>query len=161
MRISMCYNVIVEKRFKSEPLLSFSIGGGSPALIRRGRADAVRPLRYYWRIMAKDFSKPFYNSPEWQKIRQAVLMRDKYLCVKCGRPAEEVHHKIHLTPWNIGDPKITMDMNNLVSLCRDCHCDEHRKDRVDGLRKNRDEYPYEFDANGMLIEKRNNPPVMT
>lgn len=104
--------------------------------------------------MARAFSKPFYNSPEWQKVRQAVLMRDRFLCVKCGRPAEEVHHKTHLSPKNIGDPRITMDMDNLISLCRDCHFAEHRGERIDGLRKTKDDYPYEFDANGMLVEKK-------
>ena len=109
--------------------------------------------------MARAFSKPFYNSPEWQKVRQAVLMRDRFLCVKCGRPAEEVHHKTHLSPKNIGDPRITMNMENLISLCRDCHFAEHRGERIDGLRKTKDDYPYEFDANGMLVEKKVISPI--
>lgn len=82
-------------------------------------------------------------------------MRDNYLCVKCGRPAEEVHHKKHLSPSNIGDPMITMDMRNLVSLCKECHFEEHRGEHGNGRKaKERDDYPYEFDKNGMLVEKR-------
>ena len=114
--------------------------------------------------MARAFSKPFYNSPEWQKVRQAVLMRDRFLCVKCGRPAEEVHHKTHLSPKNIGDPRITMNMDNLISLCRDCHFEEHRGDHAAGrkAKAREDDYPYEFDQNGMLIEKKTKyPPVVS
>lgn len=79
-------------------------------------------------------------------------MRDNYLCVKCGKPAEEVHHKIHLSPSNIGDTSITLNPSNLVSLCRDCHFEEHRGDHGSG-RKREEEYPYTFDENGQLIKK--------
>lgn len=82
-------------------------------------------------------------------------MRDRYLCAKCGKPAEEVHHKKHLTPENIGDPRITMNMDNLVSLCKDCHFAEHVGDKGRQTAIN-DQYPYEFDENGQLIEKRTN-----
>lgn len=52
------------------------------------------------------------------------------MCVLCGRPAEEVHHKIHLTPNNIGNPQITMHESNLISLCGDCHKRQHSKDKT-------------------------------
>ena len=85
--------------------------------------------------MARDFAKQFYHSPEWHKVRKAVLMRDNYLCVRCGAPAEEVHHKTHLTPKNIGDNSITIGMDNLVSLCRDCHFEQHRIDFAEAVAK--------------------------
>ena len=102
--------------------------------------------------MARDFAKPFYNSKEWAQVREAVLMHDRYLCAKCGAPAEEVHHKIHLSPKNIGDVSITMNMDNLVSLCRACHFKEHEKDKGKG-RQLQEANPYTFDDNGMLIPK--------
>ena len=82
--------------------------------------------------IAREFAKAFYNSPEWEKTRQYVLARDKYKCVKCGRPAEEVHHKKHLTPDNIHDPWIALNPDNLASLCKDCHFAEHREDKAAG-----------------------------
>lgn len=53
------------------------------------------------------------------------------LCERClahGRytPAEIVHHKIYITPDNIGEPSITLDWNNLEAVCRSCHEAEHR-----------------------------------
>jgi 5-methylcytosine-specific restriction endonuclease McrA len=102
--------------------------------------------------MARDFSKSFYNSKEWQAVRDAVLKRDMYLCQHCGRPAEEVHHIIHLSPSNIGDTSVTMNMSNLVSLCKDCHFEEHRGEHGNG-RKANESYDYTFDENGMLVKK--------
>lgn len=76
--------------------------------------------------MARDFSRQFYKSREWQEVRRYCLMRDKYLCRKCLiKPAEEVHHVIHLSPENIWDTSITLNPDNLVCLCKDCHFKEH------------------------------------
>ena len=126
-------------------------------------------FEYWWLFwvedMARTFAKPFYNSKEWEKIRKSVLMRDNYLCVKCGKPATEVHHKKHLTPENIMDASVSMDMDNLASLCRDCHFEEHREE----MHSKRDEWNathkrkykkrsyavregLDFDENGQLIQ---------
>ena len=109
--------------------------------------------------MARDFSKSFYNSKEWENTRGYILRRDKYLCQHCGRPAEEVHHKIHLTPENIGDVKVTMNPENLVSLCKACHFEEHKGEHAKG-RQAAEDYDYTFDENGMLVKKNNIPPVV-
>ena len=82
--------------------------------------------------MAREFSKQFYMSREWNKVRMYVLMRDKFKCQKCGRAAQEVHHKKHLTPENILDPYISLNPENLISLCKDCHFEEHRDDKREG-----------------------------
>ena len=102
--------------------------------------------------MAREFSKSFYNSKEWEFTRNYILRRDKYLCTKCGNPAEEVHHIIHLTPQNIGDVNITMNPDNLTSLCKACHFDEHKGEHGRG-RATQESNPYTFDENGMLIPK--------
>ena len=105
--------------------------------------------------MAKQFSKSFYNSKEWQAVRDGAMMRDKYLCVKCGAPAEEVHHIIHLTPENIWDPKISLNPDNLICLCKDCHFKEHYKDKGSGhLKKNNPLPEIIFDDDGNPI-----PPI--
>ena len=102
--------------------------------------------------MARKFAKAFYNSIEWQKVREAVLKRDNYLCVNCGKPATEVHHKKHLTPDNIMDLNVCLNMDNLVSLCKDCHFEAHRGEHGQG-RVCEEENEYEFDANGYLVPK--------
>lgn len=63
-------------------------------------------------------------------MRDVVMSRDRYLCVDCLKhgvikPAEEVHHITEITPDNIDDPDVTLNMDNLVSLCRECHRARH------------------------------------
>lgn len=85
--------------------------------------------------MAQKFSELFYQSKEWKQVREFVLMRDRYCCQRCGLPAQEVHHIIHLSPENIWDVKVTLNPQNLVSLCKECHFKEHRRDQAAGRRK--------------------------
>lgn len=73
----------------------------------------------------KDVSK-FYNSYEWQKTREAVRERDHNECQMCKAKgkystAEVVHHIKHLKDR----PDLRLDMDNLISLCNECHNDIH------------------------------------
>ncbi len=105
--------------------------------------------------MAQRFSKPLYNSKEWRKIREYTLKRDRYLCVICGAPAQEVHHVERLTPDNINDISVALNSNNLVSLCKDCHFKEHEREKLAGLKgkSNKDTLnaEYMFDKNGQVV----------
>lgn len=89
--------------------------------------------------MAQEWAKAFYNSTAWKHTREAALKRDRYICRQpgCFRPATEVHHKKELTPENISDIKISLNLNNLISLCSECHKAitkaEHRKKGMDIL----------------------------
>lgn len=76
----------------------------------------------------------FYKTTAWQECRDSYAKSVGGLCEKCyskGRivPGEIVHHKIHLNASNINDPSVTLNWNNLVLLCRDCHGNEHTKHR--------------------------------
>lgn len=78
----------------------------------------------------REFSRGFYHTAQWKAAREAAMQRDSRLCVDClkrglYRPAEEVHHIVPLTPENINDPAITTGLDNLVSLCRECHKARH------------------------------------
>lgn len=82
----------------------------------------------------KPFAEAFYNSPAWKSARKAYAKSKGNLCERClakglYNPGIIVHHKIHLTPENIGDPSITLNWDNLELLCRDCHGEEHKKIR--------------------------------
>ena len=111
--------------------------------------------------MAREFARSFYASKEWEQVRRYVLMRDRYLCQKCGAPAQEVHHKVHLSPENIWDVKITLNPDNLMSLCKDCHFAIHEEDKAKGNKKKSPASGkgYHFDRNGQLIPNSNTPPV--
>jgi 5-methylcytosine-specific restriction endonuclease McrA len=90
----------------------------------------------------KDWAEAFYKSKSWQACRAAAWSRDRGLCQDClksGRitPAEIVHHITELTPQNIGNPSISLNLDNLVSVCRECHAKRHgarqRRYKVDEL----------------------------
>lgn len=67
-----------------------------------------------------------------------------HICERCGRPAQVVHHKRHLTPDVMGDAQVTLGWGNLEALCLDCHNKEHfgGSATAPGL---------EFDGNGDLV----------
>ena len=75
--------------------------------------------------MARDFSRKFYNSKEWNRCRETFKQSKHGICERCGMPGEEVHHKIYLSPDNINDPYITLGWDNLELLCMSCHSKEH------------------------------------
>ena len=97
----------------------------------------------------KEYAESFYKSKAWQSCRETAIKRDRYLCIDCmrrgfTRPAEEVHHIKPITPETIKDPSITLNLENLVSLCKECHKARHG---------NRDPKRYEIDENGNVIIK--------
>ena len=98
--------------------------------------------------MAQLWARPFYNSHEWIQVREGIMMRDKYTCQRCHRPAQEVHHKQHLSPDNIWDTNITLNPDNLVALCRDCHFRQHEEDSGRGQATGKG---FRFDENGQLV----------
>jgi len=71
--------------------------------------------------MAKEWAKKFYHSRKWLKVRLLCLIRDHYICQECGEAAYIVHHIIELSPQNINDPSISLNLSNLESVCHDCH----------------------------------------
>ena len=87
--------------------------------------------------MAKEYAKAFYKSKAWQRCRESYMSHCGRLCEICYskgilKPAEIVHHKIYISPENIGNPNITLNFDNLQAVCRECHADIHKyyeKDR--------------------------------
>lgn len=72
----------------------------------------------------------FYNSPEWQQVRNAAIARDHALCQDCLKqhiikPYDVVHHIVPIKDnWNK-----RLELDNLVCLCESCHQERHKKMR--------------------------------
>ena len=70
----------------------------------------------------KDRTK-FYNSVAWRRAKRMRLEIDHYLCQKCLTekcnvvPADVVHHIKPLQKC----PEMGLVIDNLISLCHDCH----------------------------------------
>lgn len=77
------------------------------------------------------YARAFYLSAAWRSCRAAYLKKEGGLCERCLRhglyvPADIVHHKRHITPDNITDPRVTLSFDNLEALCWSCHEKEHK-----------------------------------
>lgn len=89
----------------------------------------------------KPYAEKFYKSQRWQDTRNAYASSVGGLCERCKakgiiNAGEIVHHIKHITPDNIHDPCITLDWNNLMLVCRDCHGELHAQEKrysVDAL----------------------------
>ena len=88
----------------------------------------------------------FYKSDLWHKVREEVILRAGR-CEVCGKPGTEVHHKIHLTLDNLDDQSISLNPDNLLLLCKDCHNKMHG-------RFNAKIQKYKWNEDGDLIEVR-------
>lgn len=108
----------------------------------------------------KEYAKDFYKSVAWKRARQTVIKRANGLCERCRaaglyRPGVIVHHKDYITPENIHNPGVTLNLDNLEYLCEDCHNKEH---------KARPNNRYRFDSDGKLLPPKEKsggplPPV--
>lgn len=95
----------------------------------------------------KEYAKGFYTSQTWKRTRQAYIKSVNGMCERCRaageiKPGKIVHHKKHITPKNIQDPKITLSFQNLELLCEDCHNKEHKRKELER---------YQFAEDGSLL----------
>lgn len=102
----------------------------------------------------KEYAKGFYRSKAWKRAREQAIVRANGLCERCRangiyKPGCIVHHKEHITPENIGNNKVTLDLNNLEYVCEDCHNKEH---------KAKHNTRYSFDAQGHLLPPQTDHP---
>ena len=79
----------------------------------------------------KEYAKKFYKSKQWAEVREKVWQRDRGLCQRCLKngvikEANTIHHINPITPDNINDPEVTLNPDNLVTLCMDCHAAVHK-----------------------------------
>lgn len=80
----------------------------------------------------REFAESFYKGTAWKNCRKAYVKSVGGLCENClkkgiYKPAEIVHHKIHIDPVNIYNPEVTLNFDNLEALCRNCHAEEHKQ----------------------------------
>lgn len=67
----------------------------------------------------------FYRSDQWKIAREMKIASVGGRCVKCGAVGTEVHYIVHLTPENVSDPEISLNQENLLLLCNECHNKVH------------------------------------
>ena len=65
------------------------------------------------------------RTTEFLKVRPLVLERDGFRCTKCGCP--DNLHVHHIKEKSKGGSN---ELSNLITLCRDCHAEEHKEEPV-------------------------------
>ena len=60
----------------------------------------------------------YLASAHWAFTRKKILERDKFQCVSCRKPAEQVHHINYRNLIDVVD-------SDLMSVCEACHCQIH------------------------------------
>jgi 5-methylcytosine-specific restriction enzyme A len=93
---------------------SCSIYGKSSKSIMK--EDAIKAGRLNWLKLTREVQ------PE---LRQLVLERDNYQCVKCSNTNNLQCH--HILPVAI-EPLLSADVDNCMTLCYNCHKKIHQKD---------------------------------
>lgn len=88
----------------------------------------------------REQKRKFYDSGKWKSIRKEVKDRDNYECQECkrhGRVAIDTNEysesakrkKIQLVVHHIKElehhPSLALDIDNLETVCVDCHNKEH------------------------------------
>lgn len=70
-----------------------------------------------------------YSNPQYKIWRESVLERDNYTCQKCFRKCKKrekglaAHHIKEYAKF----PELRLDINNGITLCRECHMNHHGK----------------------------------
>ncbi|EHV2899326.1 HNH endonuclease [Enterococcus faecalis] len=81
-------------------------------------------------VSSKQARAKFYSSSEWRRLRQQCLERDHYECQWCKEQGKlttqydsilEVDHIKELEHY----PQYALDIDNLRTLCKDCHNKRH------------------------------------
>lgn len=89
----------------------------------------------------------FYSTVAWKNLREYILKERGGLCEEClkrgvYKAATLVHHIKPVTAQNVHDTNITLNPDNLMALCTDCHAEIHSTKR------------YKVDSNGKVTPIR-------
>lgn len=71
------------------------------------------------------------GSLKWRK--QQALIRDNYTCQICGLRDIEIMQIDHIKPQSIF-PELSLEMNNLMTLCPNCHARKTVREKKQGYK---------------------------
>ena len=80
-------------------------------------------------------------------MRRYIRIKYKGVCQRCGLNGTHVHHIKYITDYNIHNPEITLNEDNLTLLCLDCHNFEHMESKF--MRED-----IMFDDDGNTIQRK-------
>jgi hypothetical protein len=90
------------------------------AILFGDTSSSTKKEKDYKNSSKEDNPHRYIQSRYWESLRNKVMSRDGYKCTKCG--GKEHLNVHHIRPIYLEG---TDDINNLITLCRDCHQSEH------------------------------------
>ncbi|MBF2753923.1 MAG: HNH endonuclease [Gammaproteobacteria bacterium AqS3] len=72
--------------------------------------------------MPKKEDRKFYGGVRWKKVRKLAIARDDHLCVICRKHGEvKAGYEVdHIKPYQT-NPELAYSLDNLQTLCHNCH----------------------------------------
>lgn len=122
----MCYSCGFNTAIKAKIAIKrgYSIADLDKLSERRRRVKDSVLYRYQWEVVKLFHKHYIYENylltSFWKVKRNQRMLMDNNTCQHCGSEARDVHH-LHY------DNKYDEQMEDLVSLCRQCHKKEHSK----------------------------------
>lgn len=80
-----------------------------------------------WKGGVTDISHRIRESSEYKQWRKSVFIKDKYTCQHCGKTGGNLNAH-HIKPFSLY-PDMRFDINNGITLCRECHIKIHKTER--------------------------------
>lgn len=76
--------------------------------------------------------KKFYDSKAWENFRKIIISERTHKCEKCKKEIYEakdliIHHIEELTLDNVNDVNISLNPENVMLVCFDCHNKIHER----------------------------------
>lgn len=95
-----------------------------------GKVNEAERQKHYDKYRRDQKSKSFYDSVEWRKVRQVVLIRDNYLCQDCLDNNKITPYDVvdHIIPIRV-DWSLRLELTNLRPLCYSCHAIKTAEDK--------------------------------
>ena len=86
---------------------------------------------HWWRGGSTPSRQRLYSTPKWKKVSQQVWKGDDATCQRCDKNWRKIKkfHIHHIVPFTVR--KLRVKLDNLILLCRACHCWVHSRKNVD------------------------------
>lgn len=101
------------------------------SLTHKQRLEVVSEYRerhWNWKGGITNERHRIRESALYKKWRVQVFERDKYICQSCGKIGGKLNAH-HIKPFSVY-PELRLDIDNGITLCKECHIELHKKERL-------------------------------
>jgi len=89
-----------------------------------------------WKGGISSLNNKIRTSPEYKEWKQNIFERDNWTCQKCKNRSSKnnnlILHAHHIKPFALF-PELRFDINNGITLCKECHNKEPKGRQINAL----------------------------